>query len=166
MEFRIILFSICFLFLGHSVNGQSTTQNKRIQADPSKHPVSRLYLSTIEAFNAGNLEGFLSNFSSEIKMYGTVGMYNGKDALRARFQAIFQQFPKSRMEIPALSLEILGDKTVLVHFKWKLFPMGQGPAYSGDGSGLYVLKEDKWEEVLEVETVREVDDALRQNSGN
>ena len=127
------------------------------------HPVRTLYLSSIEALNKGNLDVFLANFAPEIKMYGTDGTYFGQDALRDRFEKVLQQFPKVRMEIPELQLEILAEDIVLVNFEWKVFPMGQGPAFTGIGSGVYRKTGDKWMEILEVETVTEVDEALKQN---
>ena len=127
------------------------------------HPVRSLYLSSIEALNAGNLDLFLANFAPEIKMYGTDGNYFGQSAVRKRFESVLQQFPNVRMEIPELKLEILSDGVVLVNFKWKVFPMGQGPAFSGLGSGVYLKIEDKWMEILEVETITDVDEALKQN---
>ena len=127
------------------------------------HPVRTLYLSSIEALNEGNLDLFLDNFAPEIKMYGTDGNYFGENALRKRFENVLQQFPNVRMEIPELNLEILSQDIVLVNFKWKVFPMGQGPAFSGIGSGVYMKNGDKWQEILEVETITDVDDALKQN---
>ena len=127
------------------------------------HPVRTLYLSSIEAFNEGNLDLFLANFAPEIKMYGTDGNYFGQNELRKRFENVLQQFPDVRMEIPELNLEILSQDIVLVNFEWKVFPMGQGPAFSGIGSGVYMKKGDKWMEILEVETITNVDEALKQN---
>ena len=127
------------------------------------HPVRTLYLSSIEAFNEGDLDLFLANFAPEIKMYGTDGTYNGQNALRERFEKVLNQFPNVRMEIPDLELEILSRDIVLVNFKWKVFPMGQGPAFSGIGSGVYKKNADKWMEILEVETITDVDEALKQN---
>ena len=127
------------------------------------HPVRLLYLSSIEALNTGDLDMFLTNFAPEIKMYGTDGNYFGQNALRERFENVLQQFPNVKMEIPELQLEILSQDLVLVNFKWKVFPMGQGPAFSGIGSGIYRNKNGKWMEILEVETITDVDDALKQN---
>lgn len=165
MFLRIIFISVGFLLLGCSTNSQTLLKEKKLHDNTTNHPVRALYLSSIEAFNAGKLELFLSNFDSDIKMFGTDGMYIGKDALRQRFKVIFEQFPNKKMEIPELKLQILAEETVLVHFKWKLYPMGQGPAYSGEGSGLYILKDSKWVEILEVETVTDIDEALMQNTG-
>lgn len=138
-----------------SSNNQDYTQEN--------HPVKILYLTSIEALNEGNLDLFLANFAPEIKMYGTDGNYFGQNALRERFENVLQQFPNVRMEIPELNLEILSQNIVLVNFKWKVFPMGQGPAFSGIGSGVYMKKGDKWMEILEVETITDVDEALKQN---
>jgi hypothetical protein len=124
------------------------------------HPVRLLYLSSIEALNEGDLDLFLANFAPEIKMYGTDGNYFGQNALRERFENVLQQFPKVRMEIPELILKILSNNVVLVNFEWKVFPMGQGPAYNGIGSGLYTYRNNKWAEILEIETVTHVDKEL------
>lgn len=156
MKNQIYFISLLFLFMSPQLNGQTNVEVS------SPHPVKELFLSSIEAFNNGELELFLSNFSSDIKMYGTDGMYTSKDALRTRFKVIFQQFPNKRMEIPELNLEILSNEIVLVNFQWKLYPMGNGPAYSGIGTGLYVFKNNEWLEILEVESVTEVDEALMQ----
>jgi uncharacterized protein (TIGR02246 family) len=140
------------------------TVNKKTN-DPfteGTNPVKALYLSSIEAFNQNDLELFLANFAPEIKMYGTDGTYFGHDALRARFAVLFKQFPNMKMEIPELTSEILSDEVILVHFKWKLYPLGHGPAYSGIGSGVYTYRDGKWLEVLEVETITDVDEALKQ----
>ena len=126
------------------------------------HPVRSLYLSSIKALNEGNLDLFLANFAPEIKMYGTDGTYFGQNALRNRFENVLEQFPDVKMEIPELKLEILSKNVVLVNFEWKVFPMGQGPAFSGIGSGVYIKKGDKWLEILEVETITQVDEALKQ----
>ena len=126
------------------------------------HPVKELYLSSIKAFNQGNLELFLANFASEIRMYGTDGNYFGHNELKDRFEILFKRFPSMKMEIPELTLEILSEKVVMVNFQWKLLPMGQGPAYNGIGSGIYQKQDDKWMEILEVETITNVDEALKQ----
>ncbi len=162
MSAKIIFISLSLLLLSCHIDGQSYTKEPNIQFTTENHPVRGLFLSSIEAFNSGDLELFLSNFSSDIKMYGTDGLYNGKTSLRERFEVVFQQFPNKKMEIPELTLDILSNDIVLVNFKWKLFPMGRGPAYSGIGSGLYVIRRNKWVEILEVETVTEVDEALQQ----
>ncbi len=126
------------------------------------HPVKELYLTSIDAFNERDLELFLANFASDIKMYGTDGTYFGQPALRNRFEILFQQFPDMKMEIPELNLEVLSKEVVLVNFQWKVYPMGQGPAFSGIGSGIYKYRDDKWLEILEVETITHVDEALKQ----
>ena len=126
------------------------------------HPVRELFISSIEAFNERNLELFLSNFASEIRMFGTDGNYFGQSALRERFGILFKQFPNMKMEIPELKLDILSREVVLVNFQWKLYPMGQGPAFSGIGSGIYKFEDGQWKEILEVERTTEVDEALRQ----
>ena len=142
-------------------NNSNVIDNKDYTEE--NHPVKSLYLSSIEALNEGNLNLFLANFAPEIKMYGTDGNYFGQNSVRKRFENVLQQFPDVRMEIPELKLEILSTDIVLVNFKWKVFPMGQGPAFSGLGSGIYIKKGDKWMEILEVETITDVDEALKQN---
>jgi len=162
MRKQIIFGLLILLLFNLQACAQLTNKAISVQNNEENHPVRKLYLSSIEAFNNGNLELFLAYFAEDIKMYGTDGVYEGKEALRNRFKVIFQQFPKAKMEIPALTLKILSDEVVLVDFKWKLYPMGGGPAYSGMGSGIYANQGGKWVEVLEVETVTSADAALRQ----
>jgi hypothetical protein len=50
---------------------------------------------------------------------------------------------------------------VTVAFQWRVYPLGQGPAFHGVGSGVYVRRDDRWREVLEHETVTRVDSALQ-----
>ncbi len=152
------LLSTLLFNLSSCKTARHTGSNK--QLTDNNHPVKELYMSSIEAFNQGNLDLFLANFDSDIKMYGTDGMYFGINALRNRFDKVFKQFPNVRMEILELKLEILSEVVVLVNFKWKVYPMGQGPAYSGLGSGIYMFKENKWTEILEAERVTEKDKEL------
>ena len=126
------------------------------------HPVNELFISSIEAFNERNLDLFLANFASDIRMYGTDGNYFGQSALQERFQNLFQQFPRMKMEIPELNLEVLSQEVVLVNFQWRLYPMGQGPAFSGIGSGIYEYRDGQWLEILEVERTTDVDPELIQ----
>lgn len=159
-----VFFSVLTMILFTCIACKNLNVNNNHQAyTEENHPVRTLYLSSIEALNEGNLDLFLANFAPEIKMYGTDGTYFGQNALRERFEKVLQQFPNVRMEIPELNLEILSQDIVLVNFKWKVFPMGQGPAFSGLGSGIYRNKNGKWMEILEVETITNVDDTLKQN---
>lgn len=158
-----VFFSVMtmILFISIACKNLKVTNEKQDYIEEN-HPVRTLYLSSIEALNEGNLDLFLANFAPEIKMYGTDGNYFGQNALRERFENVLQQFPKVRMEIPELKLEILSKEVVLVNFKWKVIPMGQGPAFSGLGSGIYKKNGSNWMEILEVETITDIDEALKQ----
>ena len=133
-----------------------------LSANEQNHPVRALFLSSIDEFNNKNLSAFLENFAPDIKMYGTDGTYFGQEALHQRFEVLIRQYPNMKMDIPQLDLEILSEEVVLVNFKWKVYPMGQGPAFTGIGSGIYTYTENQWIEILEVETITHVDDALKQ----
>ena len=159
---RRVQFYVMFSTLLASLSAckSSIAQTSDTQYNNDSHPVEELYMSSIEAFNQGNPDLFLKNFDSDIKMYGTDGLYFGIDALSERFDDVFKQFPDVRMEILEFDLEMLSDEVVLVNFKWKVYPMGQGPAYGGLGSGIYLYKENRWTEILEAERVTEIDEAL------
>ncbi len=137
-------------------------EKKPVEAKTSvEDSVREVYLASIEGFNNGDLDAFLINFASNITMYGTDGTYEGHDALRERFQPLLEQFPEMKMDILKLTTEALAEEVVLVHFQWKLYPFGQGPAYEGIGSGVYTNQQGNWREILEVETVTHVDEALQ-----
>ena len=163
MRTKMIVSLLTMVLLSTIACNDLDAVNKNQDNPEGDHPVKTLYLTSIEALNEGNLDLFLDNFAPDIKMYGTDGIYFGQTALRQRFETVLQQYPEVRMEIPELDLEILGQDIVLVNFEWKVFPMGQGPAFSGIGSGVYVKERDTWMEILEVETITAVDEALKQN---
>lgn len=124
------------------------------------HPVETFFMSGIAAFNRHDLDGFMKQFADDIEMYTPTGWLRGQQPVRARFAQTFQQFPKVRMEVEDLRVREVTRGTVVIDFRWRVYPMGQGPAFHGIGSGVYVLRAGKWVEVLEHETVVKVDEGL------
>ena len=94
-------------------------------------------------------------------MYTPTGWLRGHEAVRQRFAETFKQFPEVRMEIDDLQVREVAPGTAVTSFKWRVYPMGKGPAFHGVGSGVYVLRNGTWAEVLEHETVVKVDEGLR-----
>ena len=136
-----------------AVFAQAKTKDQR-------HPVEVFFLSGIEAFNAHNLEGFMKQFAADIEMYTPTGWLRGHQSVRERFAQTFQQFPKVKMEVEDLRVREVARGTVVTDFKWRVYPMGTGPAFHDIGSGVYILRGGKWAEVLEHETVVRVDEGL------
>jgi uncharacterized protein (TIGR02246 family) len=126
----------------------------------ANHPVRAFYVSGIEAFNAHDLDAFMRQFGDDIAMYTPTGWLRGKPAVRERFAQTFTQFPDVRMEVEDLRVREVAPGVATVDFAWRVYPMGAGPAFHGVGSGVYVLRGDQWEEVLEHETVTRVDEPL------
>ena len=125
-----------------------------------QHPVEKFFMSGIAAFNRHDLDGFMKQFAADIEMYTPTGWLRGRDAVRERFAQTFKQFPQVRMEIGELRVRAVARGTVVTDFKWRVYPMGQGPAFHGVGSGVYLLRRGRWVEVLEHETVVKVDEGL------
>ncbi|HEV7376707.1 MAG TPA: nuclear transport factor 2 family protein [Pyrinomonadaceae bacterium] len=125
-----------------------------------KHPVEIFFMSGIASFNAHDLDGFMKQFAADIEMYTPTGWLRGQPSVRTRFAQTFQQFPSVRMEVEELHVREVARGTVVTDFKWRVYPMGQGPAFYGVGSGVYIHKDGKWVEVLEHETVVKVDEGL------
>lgn len=125
-----------------------------------KHPVETFFMSGISSFNAHRLDDFMKQFATDIEMYTPAGWLRGEESVRARFAQTFQQFPSVRMEIENLKVREVTRGTVVTDFQWRVYPLGQGPAFHGIGSGVYVLRNGKWVEVLEHETVVKVDEGL------
>ena len=117
-------------------------------------------MSGIAAFNAHDLDGFMKQFAQDIEMYTPTGWVRGHQAVRERFAETFTKFPAVRMEIGNLRVREVAAGTVVTDFQWRVYPMGKGPAFHGVGSGVYVLREGRWVEVLEHETVVKVDEGL------
>jgi hypothetical protein len=128
----------------------------------SDDEVVAFFRSGIDAFNAHELNRFMAQFGADIRMYTPTGWVNGYAAVRERFDETFTQFPNVRMEVDSLDARQVADGVVVTRFQWRVYPAGEGPAFHGVGSGVYVLRGSKWEEVLEHETVTLVDEALRE----
>lgn len=123
--------------------------------------VARVFMAGIEAFNRHDLDVFVQQFAHDIQMYTPTGWLRGHDQVRQRFASTFADFPRVRMELTDLQTREVSPGMVTTDFRWKVFPMGAGPAFHGVGSGVYVLRDGNWVEVLEHETVTLVDEALR-----
>jgi uncharacterized protein (TIGR02246 family) len=135
-------------------------------ADPTHaREVEEFFQSGIEAFNAHDLDGFLEQFAEDVRMYTPSGWLEGKPAVRERFAQTFQQFPDVQMEVEDLQARAVSPDAVVTEFRWRVFPRGSGPAFHGVGSGVYVRRGDRWVEVLEHETVVQVDEELRPPAG-
>jgi uncharacterized protein (TIGR02246 family) len=131
------------------------------QANPAeKHPLATFFMDGIKAFNAHDLDRFMQQFASDVEMYTPTGWLRGNAAVRERFAGTFKQFPNVRMEIEELKVREVVSGTAVTDFKWRVYPMGRGPAFHGVGSGVYVRKNGKWAEVHEHETVTKVDAGL------
>jgi uncharacterized protein (TIGR02246 family) len=125
-----------------------------------QHPVEGFFLSGIAAFNAHNLDGFMKQFATDVEMYTPTGWLRGRAAVRQRFAQTFRQFPQVKMEVEELRVREVARGVVVTDFKWRVYPMGAGPAFHGVGSGVYVLRNGEWVEVMEHETVVKVDEGL------
>lgn len=125
-----------------------------------KHPVEEFFMLGIAAFNAHDLEGFMKQFAGDVEMYTPTGWLRGHQSVRERFAQTFRQFPSVRMEIEGLRVREVARGTAVTDFKWRVYPMGRGPAFHGVGSGVYVQRDGRWVEVLEHETVVKVDEGL------
>ena len=125
-----------------------------------KHPVETFFMSGIASFNSHDLDGFMKQFAADIEMYTPTGWLRGRRGVRERFAQTFTQFPSARMEIEELRVRGVGRGVALTDFRWRVYPMGRGPAFHGVGSGVYIKRGGKWVEVLEHETVVRVDEGL------
>ncbi|HKQ51094.1 MAG TPA: nuclear transport factor 2 family protein [Pyrinomonadaceae bacterium] len=130
------------------------------QQEAAVNPVENFFMSGIAAFNAHDLDGFMKQFAADVEMYTPTGWLRGRESVRERFAQTFKQFPSVRMEIEELRVREVARGTIVTDFKWRVYPMGKGPAFHGVGSGVYVMRDGGWVEVLEHETVVKVDEGL------
>lgn len=156
---HIILF-IAFFIAASPIVFSQTKKTTPLE----KHPVETFFMSGIAAFNAHNLDEFVKQFGDDIEMFMPTGWLRGKSAVRERFISTFKDFPTVKMEIEDLRVRQIRSDLVLVDFKWHTFPKGSGPAFHGVGSGVYVLRDKKWVEILEHETVVKIDEGLGRGS--
>jgi hypothetical protein len=128
--------------------------------DPNAREVERFFMEGIAHFNRHDLEPFLRQFHPELKMFAVTDWLRGKEQVRTRFTATFRDFPKVRMEITNLRGRSETPTVVTVEFEFHTYPMGEGGAWHGVGSGVYVKTAEGWREVLEHESVTRKDASL------
>lgn len=144
-----------------ALHGSLSAQSPSVESTAAEE-VDRFFRSGVAAFNAHKLDEFLEQFAENVDMYTPTGWLRGLGQVRDRFADTFTHFPNVRMEIEGLAARQVAPGVVVTDFRWRVFPMGAGPAFHGVGSGVYVLQSDgAWREVLEHETVTHVDEALR-----
>lgn len=137
--------------------------SQNVKPNESNHPVYNYFLKGIDDFNQHKLENFLSQFDEDIQMFTHSGWLRGKPEVTNRFEFIFKQFPNIRMQIDSLNVRQVNKNTVLVDFKCQTFPKGTGPAFHTVGSGVYVLRQGRWIEVFEHETLIKTDTGMFDN---
>lgn len=153
----VLVLVSCAAALQGSLSAQTETVERTAAAEVERH-----FRAGVAAFNAHRLDEFLEQFAENIDMYTPTGWLRGQVQVRERFAGTFAQFPEVRMEIEELAARQVAPGVVVTDFRWRVFPMGVGPAFHGVGSGVYVRRVDgSWREVLEHETVTHVDEALR-----
>ena len=152
-----LLLTLAMAGCGSLMGGKSDPPGGRNSEDE----VVAFFRSGIEAFNRHELNRFMGQFGADIRMVTPTGPLNGYAAVRERFAETFAQFPNVRMEVDSLRARHVADSTVVTDFRWRVYPMGEGPAFHGTGTGVYVLRGGDWEEILETETITHVDEALR-----
>ena len=155
----LLLAALCLV----AACGARTTPPSRATApaNADTSAVRAFFLDGITAFNAHDLDRFTAQFAPDVDMYTPTGWQRGHAAVRERFAATFRQFPSVRMETDSLRVRTIGPATVLVDFRWRVYPLGQGPAFHGVGSGTYIRRGKRWLEVVEHETVTRVDPELQ-----
>lgn len=132
-----------------------------VEAQQSRtESLRNFFNSGIAAFNEHELDQFMNQFSEDIQMYSPTGWLRGKEQVRERFQFTFKNFPKVKMEVMDLNVQKLTSQVYIVDFRWRVYPMGEGPAFHGVGTGVYHFKKGAWKEILEHETVTKTDPEL------
>lgn len=100
---------------------------------PADRIIAELHAST-EAWNEGDLEGFLAPYSEETTYVGSSGMVRGKDELRETYQGNYwaSGTPTSELNFSDIEVRPLGSDHALLTGKYLLFDdagvlTGEGP---------------------------------------
>ena len=107
--------------------------------------VAELHASA-EAWNDGDLEGFLAPYSEETTYVGSSGMVRGKDELRETYQGNYwaNGAPTSDLRFDDIEVRMLGSDHALLTGRYLLFDdagvlQGEGPF-----SLVYAMTDDGW----------------------
>ena len=118
------------------------------------HEVKQLCLNQTKAFNDHDVEKFMNSFHEDIEMHiQMTGWLRGKPAVRNRFISVFKGNPEVKMEITETNARIISPNTIIVDFKWVVYPNPSEKPYQGTTVGVYVKRDGKWGEVFEMEEI-------------
>lgn len=113
----------------------------------SDDEVRTLFTTSVAAFNRHEVNRFMARFGADIRMQTPYGPLNGYAAVREHFAELIERFPAVSLDVDSIDARRLAGDTVVVRFLWHL-DTGSA-AVGGAGTGTYVLRGDKWQEVRE-----------------
>ena len=111
--------------------------------------VAQLRQQRIQAFNDGNLETFMDSFADNavVTPPGEPFRIEGKDAIRAYYAALFQNFPTRRVIARQSSIRVYQDSTAIVNTYAHLILVdrsGKRTVINGRASFTYVRAGGRW----------------------
>lgn len=115
----------------------------------AQQEVEDLTKQLLKAFNEGNIEALMSLFADDAQRFGARAPFrqDGKDAIRADYEAIFRAFPTRRLVPSQQSIRVYGDTVALNTWYLTLRgvdPEGKARTLLVRGSSTYVKIGGKW----------------------
>ena len=136
---RMTFFLLLFLVLGIAPAIWAAAEDE----------VAQVTAQRIQAFNEGNLEAFMATWADNATWFSVASPFRveGKEAIRAGFAGLFQNFPTRRYVGRQESIRVYGDTTAVAtsHFTLVLVDRaGKATTTHGRISVTYVKLGGKW----------------------
>lgn len=107
--------------------GQQTDNLEAIRAD-AEEGIKHLLVAQIEAWNRGDLQGFMSGYwhAPELTFYSGANVFKGWQAALQRYQHTYQAAGKEMgtLEFQDLAIDLLSRQAAVVTGKWQLTMSG------------------------------------------
>ena len=115
----------------------------------AEEEIAQLRQQRIQAFSDGNLDAFVDSFADNavVTPPGEPFRIEGKDAIRAYYAALFQNFPTRRVIARQSSIRVYQDSTAIVNNYAHLILVdrsGKRTAINGRASFTYVRIGGRW----------------------
>jgi len=124
-------FVLIFLILchAHRAFSQPSSASRNQQAgdsaqSPPEEAIKHLLMVQVEAWNKGDLEGFMDGYwhSPDLTFFSGGNVAKGWQAALERYQHNYQGTGKEmgRLEFEELNIDLLGERAAVVRGKWRL----------------------------------------------
>jgi uncharacterized protein (TIGR02246 family) len=110
------------------------------------HPIRAVILAQCQAWNDGDIQGFIANVSSDVVYVTTGGLVQGREALEEAYRGDWRSKPGGRLTVEVEQIMDHGSAATAVVQYWL---SGSAEDRSGWSLLMFAKTEERWELVAD-----------------